>query len=177
MNSLDLQDVIAYEPLTGVLRWKSRPISHFKNLRSCNTWNATYAGKQAGTLDRHGYIAINFQGKLNRAHRIAWYLMTGEWPKSFMDHKNGIRNDNRWDNLRQATRAQNNCNKSIRSNNTSGALGISRHPDNGRWRAQICIGGKRRHLGYFITLQEAQEARSQAEMEEHGEFAASRRTA
>ncbi len=167
-----LNALLSYNPKTGILVWKHRPASRFKDLRSCNRWNAVYAGKRAGTVDRYGYIAINLNGKLNRAHRIAWFMMTGKWPEGCLDHINGVRSDNRWENLREATRSQNNCNKALRSNNKSGTSGISRHPANGKWRVQICFEGKKHHIGYFYSKQQAIEARKLAEKQHHGEFSA-----
>lgn len=69
-------------------------------------------GEKVGRLKSHGYIVFQVAGHRDYAHRFAWLYMTGKWPKE-LDHINGSRNDNRWLNLREATRTQNNANRKL----------------------------------------------------------------
>ena len=89
----------------------------------------------------------------------------------FTDHIDGDGLNNRRANLRNATCAQNNSNKKLRSDNTSGLLGVSWHKRDEKWAAQIATGGKTIHLGYFLSPREAHEAYSAAAKSLHGEFA------
>lgn len=84
-----------------------------------------FIGKQAGTLQKRGYSTIGIDGKRYYAHRLAWLYKNGELPSNEIDHINGVKSDNRIDNLRLATRSQNASNRPIQSNNTSGHIGIT----------------------------------------------------
>lgn len=86
------------------------------------------------------------------------------------DHKNLNRTDNRKENLRPATRQQNSWNKGPHKDNKLGVKGIVQHPENGRYRSSIFIDGKRKHLGYFDTIEEAKKAYDSEAKIYHGEF-------
>lgn len=133
-----LREIFTYEPATGAFRWRiNRPPRGF-------------AGQIAGNDNGRGYIKISIGGKRYYAHRMAFLYMTGSVPAE-IDHINENKSDNRWVNLREATRSQNNA-------NVSGRKGIrSRH---GRWYARF--GHK--HLGTFATKAEALQARRRAEV-------------
>jgi hypothetical protein len=128
------------------------------------------AGQQLGALLQNGYLAIRINYVLYLSHRLAWLYMTGEWPKGLLDHRNRNKADNRWSNLRPATRGQNAYNSTIRCDNTSGFKGVSSHTG-GRWRASMQIDGIQRHIGTFDTAEEAAEAYRTAVIPSHGEFA------
>ncbi len=93
------------------------------------------------------YLGIPYKGKLEYAHRLAVFLQTGEWPPDLTDHKNGVKLDNRWGNLRPATMAQNKANEGIRKSNTSGWKGVSFCKQTGKWRSYV--GGKMKHIGRY----------------------------
>lgn len=123
-------------------------------------------GDEAGTLDRHGYRQICIGYKLVKAHRIAWFLYYGEWPKNCIDHVNGIKTDNRIVNLRDVNHRWNNQNlHAARDGSASRFLGVSL--DGMRWRAQIRVNGKNRNLGRFNTEQEAYAAYISAKRKLH----------
>lgn len=131
------------------------------------TWITSHrAGEMAGHTV-NGYRKITFEQGVYMAHRVAWFYMTGSWPKDQIDHINRIRSDNRFVNLREATAAQNCFNRSIASNNKSGFKGVSKSTDCNRWVAHICLEGKIRHLGLFKTPEEADAVYRLAQAELH----------
>lgn len=132
----------------------------------------TKRGSVAGHIGDDGYLMIRIDGKLYRAHRLVFLTMTGEFPPTDVDHINGIRTDNRWSNLRLATRSQNLRNKSIQSNNTSGALGVSWDKRRKKWEYRIKAEGVQ-HIGVFAEFEDAVAARKAAEIKYFGEFAPS----
>lgn len=97
--------------------------------------------------------------------------MTGEWPPDEIDHINGVRDDNRWVNLRIATRGQNLCNARRRSDNTSGYKGVCWDANKGKWLASITINRKNKFLGHYETPEAGHEAYFVAAREHFGEFA------
>ena len=100
-------------------------------------------------------------------HRLAFLYQTGQWPARQVDHINGVRDDNRWSNLRESTNAQNSQNeRRARSSNTVGFLGVSRHRS-GRFRARIVVDGKERSLGLHDTPQIAHSAYLSAKRDIH----------
>lgn len=165
-----LRNLLNYDPDTGALTWKERPVEMFEDgaysaERRANRWNATYAGKPAFThIDDNAYHVGGIHGRLYKAHRVAWAIYYGEWPRDQVDHRNGIRTDNRIKNLRAVVNMQNARNQKLRSTNTSGRLGVRRRSDSGRWGAWINDDtGKRCSLGVFDSFEEACAARSAAE--------------
>jgi hypothetical protein len=97
--------------------------------------------------------------------------MTGVWPKDQIDHRDLDRTNNRFDNLREATQAQNLHNTRAYCTNTSGRKGVSWHRRDRRWRVKIDVEGEYRWLGYFDDLEDAASAYAAAARELHGEFA------
>jgi hypothetical protein len=142
---------------------------HFTRL--LNRCSRTSAGDIAGNKTARGYIQIGIDRKDYLAHRLAWFYMTGEWPKNQIDHINGIRTDNRFSNLREATIHENGCNSRLPKNNKSGFKGVCFHRELGRWQAKIWVNRKQKHLGIFDTPEEAADAYDKAALELHGEFA------
>jgi hypothetical protein len=139
-----LHELLTYEPDTGLIRWKVRR-------------GPRKAGQVTGCPDTCGYLQIGVNGMLHLAHRVAWYLHYGNWPSREIDHINGDPRDNRIANLRLATRAQNQMNAGLRSDNTSGIRGVAQ-TENGKWRAKINVGGHHLHLGTFDTKELAHRA-------------------
>lgn len=151
-----LDEVLKYNAETGDLIWLIRPRHDIP------------VGSVAGTLDSRGYIQICYKGRFYRAHRIAWYLQTGLWPEQEIDHKNGVRNDNRWCNLRLCTSSENKHNiGGARINSSSGVLGAAWDKQTGKYLSSIQINGKRVHLGRFNTAEEAGRAYLEAKNKFH----------
>lgn len=158
--------MLSYDKDTGVFIWKPRPeIKRFDR-----RWNVRWVGKEAGSYNREGYrlIALNYTKYM--AHRIAWAMHYGEWPKLLIDHINGIPDDNRICNLRQAEHWQNMANAKLRKDNTSGYRGVSRDHYTGKWSAQIGVNGKCIRMGTFETKEEAYLAYCNASKALLGEF-------
>lgn len=151
-----LHELLDYNDETGALIWKS------------NITKRNRIGSKAGCEKSCGYVRIQINGSLYQAHRIAWALHFGEWPKSSIDHINCIRNDNRICNLRDATHHQNMMNSRIRSHNKCGFKGV--YKSRNKYRAQISFFGKRVLLGYFETPEMAHEAYAAAAKKLHGDF-------
>lgn len=114
-------------------------------------------GSVAGRKNKaRGHVQIKINGKMHYAHRLAWLYMTGSWPSGEVDHKNRVSDDNRWKNLREATKSQNLQNQGRgHAGSSSKLLGVYRHKVNDRWCAQITIDGKQKYLGSFKTEDEA----------------------
>jgi len=97
--------------------------------------------------------------------------MTGAWPKHQIDHHNLDKADNRWRNLREATRSQNQANRRAHSNSRSGIKGVYLEGRSGRWRAQVQHKGRTHNLGRFDTAEEARAAYATAAAATFGEYA------
>lgn len=151
-----LPELLEYDPETGVLTWKERGPEWFKSETSARTWNARFAGRRAlSSRDSRGYEAGKMLGRSVRAHRVCWALHTGEWPSDEIDHINGVGYDNRFANLREATRAENNQNLSSFSNSTSRYPGVHWDRNRCKWRAKIFSRGRDITIGRFETEEEA----------------------
>lgn len=147
----------------------------FEQLKSVFTYDADSGivssnRKPAGYVMKSGYHLLSYKEKRLYAHRVAWCLITGDWPTKEIDHINGVKNDNRFLNLREATRRENSRNQSITSKNTSGFKGVSFHKRTGKWRADIQLNGSQKSLGSFYSREEAFEVYKKASIENFGEF-------
>jgi hypothetical protein len=155
-----LKSALHYDPETGLF-------THI-----CDT-RYKKAGEQAGYVARNGYRCIYIQSsdKIYYAHRLAFLYMTGELPKEQVDHINRVKTDNRWDNLREVSQAENNRNLSLRKDNKSGYRGVHWAKANQKWHASICVDGKSISLGYFTDAAEAGAAAEEARKRYFGKFA------
>jgi hypothetical protein len=96
----------------------------------------------------------------------------GDVPDGFeVDHVNGNKVDNRRANLRLATRSQNNRNKPLQGNNTSGFRGVAYHKPSGFWVARVFVNKRQTSLGCYRTAEEAAHAYDAAAREHYGTFA------
>lgn len=147
-----------YDPDTG----------HFTRLVQ---GNGKWAGQIAGCTMRNGYVKIEINKHPYLAHRLAWFYVHKEWPKTNIDHVNRDPSDNRISNLRLATASQNGCNRKGKAGSRSGVKGVHWQPQARRWRSAIAINGQSKHLGYFDTIDEARAAYADAAFRLHGVFA------
>lgn len=148
-----------FEHIGQHLIWLERPEEHFETYSAFLTWNRNFSGTVAGTLDRHTkYIRINLKEETYLAHRIVYKIHTGLDPLE-IDHKNRIKHDNRFENLRSVTHVDNMGNKCMYKNNKSGYLNIFER-SNG-WIVQDKIKGKTVQVGRYPTLEEAIQAKKE----------------
>ena len=153
LTQASLRRVLSYDADTGIFR------------RAASSGTA-HVGDIAGGIAPNGYWQISVLGMRCRAHQLAWLWVVGEWPAGEIDHINGVRSDNRWENLRLVTvggNAQNKCGKL----GASGLRGVRFHKQNRNWVAAIKINRKAIHLGSFATPEEAHEAYLKAKAENH----------
>lgn len=153
-----LHEILHYEPVTGLFTWKISP-----NRR-------IHVGDIAGNPDLYGYIRIGINGKHYKTHRLAWLYVYGKLPSEAIDHINGVRDDNRIVNLREATHAENMRNFPARKKSFSGVKGVYWHKATNKWTATCTTDGKRCHLGYFTNITEAEMAVRNIREKHHGEF-------
>lgn len=153
MTQDELKEKMHYDPETGVFT----RINHY------------YKGS-TGTKTHRGYIDITIQYKKWAAHRLAWLYVYGYLPEHQVDHINGIRDDNRICNLREAKAIDNLRNSGIRSDNTSRIKGVSWSKDSKKWKATASLNSKSIHLGFFTDKMLAAEAYQEFAKTHHGEF-------
>lgn len=137
MNYEQLSSLLAYDPFSGALFWR-KDVSYA--MKGCSV---------AGSINQRGYRHIISKRKCYKAHRVAWLLYYGEWPKGQIDHINGIKDDNRIFNLRDVTPKENQKNRPC-------------HREGTLWGTSKIHGGKsyqaRVHgvyLGNFKTREQA----------------------
>lgn len=142
-----LKELLHYDPETG-------EFTRLKVVKGGGK-NGTGAGTKAGTIGDAGYLRWQSGGKLYLLHRLAFLYMTGEFPEHDVDHINHDRTDNRWVNLRQATRAENLGNMQLSDRNTSGVTGVSWHKASAKWWVRFSVNKRSTDFGRFNTLEEA----------------------
>lgn len=152
-----LKEVLSYEVITGNFYWKIRLSSTAK------------LDQIAGTINSCGYRIIKIDGTLYTASRLAFLFMLGYIPAE-VDHINNTPLDNSWLNLRAVTKNQNQHNKKLQINNTSGIKGVTWHKKVAKWQAQVKLQGKYYSAGYFNCLIEAKEAVETLRLSLHGEY-------
>lgn len=143
MNLERLKELLDYDSATGNFLW------------NVDRKGTAKKGTTAGARRSHGYRQIMVDGKMYAAHRLAWFYVHGHWPKHQIDHINHVRDDNRIENLRCATSQQNNQNRSLNCNNTSGVSGVYWFKAGKKWHASIRNNKRAVHLGYFNSKEEA----------------------
>lgn len=147
LTASELRSLLSYDPETGILT------------RLTDNRRGRRIGDVAGSAHHSGYIEVMVMGKNYRAHRICWLHAYGVWPTHDIDHINGIKNDNRLCNLRDAPEATNMQNeRNVRKNNLSGFMGVQFRKDRNKWVATIRVNGRPKRLGSFSTPEEAHDA-------------------
>lgn len=139
-----LKRVLRYDRETGKFFW-------------LHTGRATTKDAEAGHVRAIGYRAVMIDGVSFYAHRLAWFWEFGCWPSNWIDHKNGDRDDNRIENLRDVTPSQNSHNTSkLGPNNTTGFRGVAKYMD--KFIAQIMVDGVREAISMHHSPEDAGEA-------------------
>lgn len=157
-----LKELLHYDPDTGIFTRRY-------NIPNCHI----RAGDVAGHKNQRGYVVIKLFQQAHKAHRLAFLYMTGSFPENEVDHVKHIKHDNRWAKLCEATRTDNNRNRSTPHNNRSGIQGVYWRESARRWVAQIRQEPKNIHLYQGPDFFEACCARKAAEVkygyhENHG---------
>jgi hypothetical protein len=148
-----LKYLLDYNPETGIFIWKVS-----RRVRS---------GDVAGYTNDRGYVLVRVDGKLYKAHRLAWFYVHGVWPDE-IDHIHGNRSDNRISQLRDVPHSGNAQNiRAARRDNASGLLGVSLHKASGKYVAQIQLDKKKHYLGLFDTSHLAHQAYIKAKRNLH----------
>jgi hypothetical protein len=125
------------------------------------------AGNKAGTIDYlRPYVRIALNGKRYQEHHLIWFMFNGKLPKQ-IDHINGIKNDNRIENLRVCNHSQNQFNTKPRNLYKN----VSFYKKIGKWQVQIKINQKTLHFGYFADIELADLVAHEARDLYHGKFA------
>lgn len=143
-----LNELFRYEPESGQL---------FRRKRG-RGWTF---GRDVGTIDKEGYRQVGINRKRYCVHRIIWLMMYGEIREDLeIDHINGIRDDNRLENLRLVTAQKNLFNDHV-------AKGYTWHKASGKWMAQITVNRGQIHLGLFTEKSAARAAYLEAKKKYH----------
>jgi len=148
----EINKSFTYDPATGLLKRKK-------------TRNSLLEGKEAGSYTKAGYREVGVKKNRLYVHRVAWMMTYKAWPDGHIDHINGIKDDNRIENLRVVNNQQNHTNMKQHKGNSSGVTGVYWSKRAKKWQAYICVSGKQKYLGVFKYLKDAETARKEAEME------------
>ena len=146
------KQLISYDPITGIFIRKS-------------------SGKVIGSNTAQGYLAFHLLGKTLLAHRVVFFLETGEFPKGQVDHIDGNKHNNKRDNLRIVTSQQNKFNRKPNQNRIGLQKNVYWMPKLNRYRVKMKINGQTKHFGYFNDHQEAIAKAIEVQEKYHGEYA------
>jgi hypothetical protein len=153
ITQIRLKEVLDFNYNMGYFTWK-KPTGP-----NCNI------GKIAGWKHRSGYRYISIDNITYPEHRLVFLYIEGYIPENTIDHINRIRDDNRWENLREVSVQCNNRNIGIKNNNRSGITGVRFNIREKKWKAQITINSNQIHLGTYNNKIDAIIARHRAEIE------------
>jgi hypothetical protein len=138
----NVNEHLSYNPDTGLFTWRMKR-------------GNKAAGSIAGSQHNNGYHTIFLCGRRFYAHRLAFLFMRGNLPTGVVDHINGVKNDNRWINLRDVSQSENMANRSgAQKNSKTKHLCVSPHVAGG-YVVQIRRNKKRIYVGYFKELEAA----------------------
>ena len=157
-----LKELLTYDPLTGIFMWRE-DMPHKSGPRR--------NGTRAGSVNNTGYYSIGIDGKYYKASRLAWLYMTGEWPSVDIDHRNRIRTDDRFENLREATQSQNSANKPAHRGKKIPFKGVYQEKSWGPGFYSVVTKNKKRYReGPFDTAEDAHQDYLTRAALMHGEF-------
>lgn len=158
ITQAELKTYVRYVKSTGLFYW----LQTSRNGRA-------QKGAVAGSIRKDGYVRLTIKGEKQLAHRLAFLYVTNKVPK-LIDHKDGNTSNNKWSNLRPASKSKNMYNCATPAHNSSGFKGVSFYKRLGKWCAYIVADNTRHDLGYFDTAALAASARKQAAKRLHGKF-------
>ncbi len=145
MNQNKLRELYNYDKSTGLLTNRITRSSR------------ALEGAVVGSLNNHGYMRTSIDGKPYKVHRLIWTYVTGEelTKTDLIDHKDHDKANNKWDNLRKVTSAENSQNRSKSKNNTSGYTGVHWNKKIKKWTALVEVDTKRLTIGHYDDIFEA----------------------
>jgi len=158
MNKSMLNELFEYKD--GNLYWKKRLSQRAK------------IGDKAGYLRKDGYVNIRINNKNYKAHRLV-FVFHHDYMPEFIDHIDGNKANNKIENLRSATKAQNRMNISLQSNSKSGIKNVNWHKKTNKWIVQLGINGKKLHFGTYFDLEVAKFVADTMRHKYHGQFSRS----
>lgn len=153
-----VRELFIYNPETGEFFWTEKCAKNVK------------PGERAGYLDKCGYWGLTIDSVTYKAHRVAWAHVYGEWPSIDVDHIDRNRANNSIQNLRLATKSQNQANKKL-DHGASKFKGVFFHKIHKKWMTQLKHNGVTKFIGYFETEEAAALAYNRSAKKLHGEFA------
>ena len=171
MNVEFLRECFTYDAATGALTWCRRPRGHFKNGAGWHNFNKKCAGKIAGTRKPDGRIEVGLGERTLKAARIVWALHTNTGVFGVLDHIDGNPNNDKIENLREVTTAQNTRNRTHTSANSSGIRGVTWHTPSKKWWVRVTLDGKTYSFGLYHSLDQAAQIAYAAKHQLFGEFA------
>ncbi len=151
LTQADLKNILSYDKSSGNFTWL---VSRSR---------LTKIGDIAGFLHSSGYVHIKIRNMSYKAHRLAFLYMDGYFPEHSVDHKNGLKSDNRWANLRHVTRSCNMQNRSVFKGSKSGFTGVYQGRSKGVWGARISVNKDKIFLGLHADKISAALARAHYE--------------
>lgn len=155
-----VRSLFFYDFSTGALHWIDRPHAR----------SAKRAGDIAGGKKPNGRWCITIEGVSYQRSNLVWIFHHDFLPDAEIDHENRVADDDRIENLREATRSQQLVNRGVMGHNTSGFRSVYFDPRKKRWAARVSIFGKRKRLGSYDTAEEAAAVADRAGREAYGEF-------
>lgn len=159
MNFDIFSEYLRYD--NGILYWKK------------STSNRVKVGDIAGSEQVGGYIGVRILGKRYPAHTIVYALHYNEMPE-IVDHIDGNRKNNRIENLRGCSKAQNNKNTGFRRHNTSGLKNVFWVKELNKWRVKVTVDNKQKYFGVYEDRELAELVAIEARNKHHGKFASHR---
>lgn len=157
ITQAELKDLLHYNPETGDFVWL------------VNRTNGIKVGNFAGCF-RGSYRVISIKNVSYAAHRLAFLYMAGRFPHEYIDHINGVKSDNRWVNLREATNGENQYNRSGTGSNC-GIKNVTYVQSRNRFQVSLKVSGKEKFIGYFEDIELAELVSIEAREKYHGHFA------
>lgn len=128
------------------------------------------AGTVVGSVENNGYIRVRVDTKKYSVHQVVFVLFHGYLPK-IIDHVNGIKTDNRIENLREATSFENGYNTKLSVTSKSGVKNVRWLKKLDAWQVRLKVKSINKVIGYFKDLELAELVATMAREKYHGEFA------
>jgi len=160
-------------PLLEVIRERFEYADGQVRVLKAGQWKGKKGALAGNVRPKDGRIIIQIKGARLFAHQVVWLLFHDDLPETTLDHRDRDPTNNRIENLRPASLSEQQGNKTRQANNTSGFRGVSRAHNHMTkpWLATINQGGKAKHLGYFVSAEEAARAYDAAAIAQFGAYA------